>query len=145
MHFTRFTDYALRVLVYVARRPDEWVTIRQVSEAYGISRNHLMKVVSFLGSRGFLVSQRGPGGGVRLGRPADQIRLADVVLEAEGDLALLETAKAVKDPELDAAQARLVALVSAATGAFVSSLEQHSLADVVAASKRPEEPAPALG
>ena len=61
MQLTRFTDYSLRVLIYLGLRQDEWVTIRQVSDAYGISRNHLMKVVSFLAGREYLTSQRGPG------------------------------------------------------------------------------------
>ncbi len=130
MQCTRFTDYALRVLLYVAHRPDEWVTIRQISEAYGISRNHLMKVVSFLANRGYLLSQRGPGGGVRLQLPAHQIRLADVVVEAEGGMELL------KEPEtspesLANAHTRLHEVLENAVQALLDDLNDQTLADLI--------------
>jgi Rrf2 family nitric oxide-sensitive transcriptional repressor len=134
MRCTRFTDYALRVLVYVAQQPDEWVTIRQISEAYGISRNHLMKVVSFLSSRGYLVSQRGPGGGVRLQLPAHQIRLADVLLDAEGSVDLLPQPETLPESLVDA-HARLNRVLREAVEAFLQDLNGQSLADLVKPSR----------
>lgn len=130
MQFTRFTDYSLRVLVYLGQNPDQWVTIREISDAYDISRNHLMKVVSFLGNRGYLSSQRGPGGGVRLGREPAQIRLADVILDTEGDMDLLEC-MTMPVKRLPTAQRRLRALLQEAVQAFVDSLNGHSLADLL--------------
>jgi len=130
MQCTRFTDYALRVLIYVGQRPDEWVTIRQISEAYDISRNHLMKVVSFLGNKGYLVSQRGPGGGVRLQLPPDQIRLADVLLDAEGGMELLATPTAIGD-ELSEPHERLSQALHDAVDAFLAALNGRSLADLI--------------
>lgn len=130
MRCTRFTDYALRVLVYVAKRPDEWVTIRQISEAYGISRNHLMKVVCFLGNRGYLVSQRGPGGGVRLQLPANQIRLADVLVDAEGGVELLPEPETLPDSLVEA-HARLHRVLHDAVEAFLRDLNGQSLADLL--------------
>ncbi len=130
MQFTRFTDYSLRVLIYVAQRPDEWVTIRQISDTYGISRNHLMKVVSFLGSKGYLVSQRGPGGGVRLQIPPEQVRLADVILDAEGGMELLEPPVAVGEDLADPHE-RLTSALQGAVDAFLQTLNGQSLADLV--------------
>ncbi len=130
MQCTRFTDYALRVLIYVAQRPDEWVTIRQISEAYGISRNHLMKVVSFLGNHGYLVSQRGPGGGVRLQLPAHQIRLADVLVDAEGGMDLLPQPETLP-AGLANAHDRLNEVLHDAVRAFLEDLNGQSLADLV--------------
>jgi Rrf2 family nitric oxide-sensitive transcriptional repressor len=130
MQCTRFTDYALRVLIYVAQRPDEWVTIRQISEAYGVSRNHLMKVVSFLGNRGYLLSQRGPGGGVRLQVPAHQIRLADVLVDAEGGMILLPEPETLP-AGLDTAHARLTQVLHDAVQAFLADLNGQSLADLL--------------
>lgn len=130
MQFTRFTDYSLRVLVYLGQNPDQWVTIREISDAYDISRNHLMKVVSFLGNRGYLSSQRGPGGGVRLGREPAQIRLADVILDTEGDMDLLEC-MTMPVKRLPTAQRRLRALMQEAVQAFIDSLNGHSLADLL--------------
>lgn len=136
MQFTRFTDYALRVLVYVAQRPDEWVTIRQVSDAHDISRNHLMKVVSFLGARGYLVSQRGPGGGVRLQLPPDQIRLADVILDTEGGMQLLELPEGVGE-ELLEPHRKLCAVMQEAVDAFLEALNGNSLADLIGVNEVP--------
>ncbi len=130
MQFTRFTDYALRVLIFVSQRPDEWVTIRQVAEAHDISRNHLMKVVSYLGARGYLVSQRGPGGGVRLQVPAEQVRLSDVILDTEGELDLLPPESDIVD-ELREPHERLGNVMREAVDAFIRSLESSSLADLV--------------
>lgn len=136
MQFTRFTDYALRVLVYVAQRPDEWVTIRQVSDAHDISRNHLMKVVSFLGARGYLVSQRGPGGGVRLQLPPDQIRLADVILDTEGGMQLLELPEGVGE-ELLEPHRKLCAVMQEAVDAFLEALNGNSLSDLIGVNEVP--------
>lgn len=138
MQCTRFTDYALRVLIYVAQRPDDWVTIRQIAEAYDISRNHLMKVVSFLGAKGYLLSQRGPGGGVRLQLPPDQVRLADVILDTEGDLELIGLPGNVDD-ELAEPHERLAESLRRAVDAFLETLGTERLSDLL----EPERPAPA--
>jgi len=90
MKLTRFTDYSLRVLIYLGLKDDNRVTIREISDAYGISRNHLMKVVSLLTRKGYLDARRGPGGGIALSRPPGEINLADVVRDMEDDLNLVE-------------------------------------------------------
>ncbi|MEA5446364.1 Rrf2 family transcriptional regulator [Gammaproteobacteria bacterium AB-CW1] len=90
MHLTRHTDYAYRVLIYLAIRPGEQATINEIAEAYGISRNHLMKVVQGLARAGFLLSRRGKGGGIRLARPTAEINLGAVAREMEEDFAIAE-------------------------------------------------------
>lgn len=130
MQLTRFTDYSIRVLVYLAEHPDEWVTIRQISDDYAISRNHLMKVASFLGNHGYLRSQRGPGGGIRLKTDPADISLADVIVDAEGDMGLLEC---MRDPSGDpaSAQSRLRGVLTQALQSFVDVLGAHTLADLL--------------
>jgi Rrf2 family nitric oxide-sensitive transcriptional repressor len=130
MQLTRFTDYSLRVLIYLGVRPDEWVTIRQISEAYGISRNHLMKVVSFLSRQDYLVSQRGPGGGVRLKVPPGEINLANVIMESEGDMHLVECMREKSNCALEAS-CRLSGMLAAALSAFLETLNRYSLADMI--------------
>ena len=90
MKLTRFTDYSLRVLIYLGLRDDGRVTIREISDAYGISRNHLMKVVSLLTRMGYLDARRGPGGGIALAKAPKEIVIADVVRDMEDDLNLVE-------------------------------------------------------
>ena len=90
MKLTRFTDYSLRVLIYLGLQNNGRVTIREISESYGISRNHLMKVVSLLTRKGYLDARRGPGGGIALARPAQEIVIARVIQDMEDDLNLVE-------------------------------------------------------
>jgi Rrf2 family nitric oxide-sensitive transcriptional repressor len=90
MKLTRFTDYSMRVLIYLGLQGNGRVTIREISESYGISRNHLMKVVSMLTRLGYLNARRGPGGGIALARPASEICLADVIIDMEDDLNMVE-------------------------------------------------------
>jgi Rrf2 family nitric oxide-sensitive transcriptional repressor len=130
MRLTRFTDYSLRVLIYLGLRTDEWVTIRKISEAYGVSRNHLMKVVSLLTRMGYLVAQRGPGGGIRLARLPAEINLAEVVKDTEEDLVMVEcfdeNGQCVITPAC-----RLKNLIGAALDAYMQTLEQYTLADLL--------------
>ncbi len=135
MQFTRFTDYSLKVLVHLAQHPDRWITIRQISESYDISRNHLMKVVSFLTRSGYLKSQRGPGGGVQLKVNPCEVRLADVIVAAEGGIELLQNS-ASRDAETPA-QPGLNALLDAAVTAFIDTLNGSNLAEIAAASQAP--------
>ena len=135
MRLTRFTDYSLRVLIYLGLSPDEWVTIRQISEAYGISRNHLMKVVSSLAQLEYVKSQRGPGGGIRLSRMPEDIKLADVVRDAEGDVRLVECFDTDNSCVLTPS-CSLKIILGEALVAFFDSLEGHTLQDIIQPRKK---------
>ncbi len=84
MRLTAFTDYSLRVVIYLAHAPGARSTIAEVAQAFAISENHLTKVVHLLGKHGILANTRGRGGGLRLGRPAAEINVGEVVRLAEG-------------------------------------------------------------
>ena len=83
MTLTRHTDYALRVLIYLAYKGETLSTIREISDKHGISENHLMKVVSRLANLGYVTALRGKGGGLRLARPAESINIGQVVRDTE--------------------------------------------------------------
>lgn len=90
MQLTSYTDYALRVLIYLAKNPEQKVTIGELAEFFKISRNHLVKVVHNLSVKGFVRSIRGKGGGLYLAKPAKQINIGDVVREMEGHFHIVD-------------------------------------------------------
>ena len=79
MRLTAYTDYAMRVLMYLALKRDGLATISEIAASYSISKNHLMKVVHQLGVAGYVETVRGRGGGVRLAKPMEAIGLGEVV------------------------------------------------------------------
>mgnify|MGYP000653306637 CR=1 FL=1 len=90
MRLAEYTDYTLRVLMYCAARPQQLVTISELAERHGVSRNHLMKIVTDLGRQGVLETTRGRGGGLRLLKDPARIRIGDVVRASETDFRLVE-------------------------------------------------------
>lgn len=90
MHITRYSDYALRVLIQLALRPEQRITIHDMANAYDISRHHLTKVVHQLQRLGYVNTLRGQAGGVTLARPASEIVIGEVVRDMEPDFALVE-------------------------------------------------------
>jgi Rrf2 family nitric oxide-sensitive transcriptional repressor len=137
MRLSTFTDYSLRVLIYAAARAPEQVSLTELAEAYGISRNHLIQVVRLLGQLGYLENTRGRGGGIRLGREAADIRLSEVVRATEPGFEMAECFQKGK-----ANQCRLTpicalrGILAEATDAFIDTLGQHTLADIVANRKQ---------
>jgi Rrf2 family nitric oxide-sensitive transcriptional repressor len=130
MKLTRFTDYSLRVLIYLGLKDNNRVTIREISDAYGISRNHLMKVVSLLTRKGYLDARRGPGGGIALSRPPGEINLADVVRDMEDDLNLVECfcdeGTCVIKP-----MCKLKSALNQALAAYLDTLRRYTLLDLL--------------
>ena len=130
MRLTRFTDYSLRVLIYLGQNSDSRVTIHQISEAYDISKNHLMKVVSNLTRSKFVAAQRGPGGGIQLNRPAEEINLSEVISVTEKHLKELDAAGTYSAGQLNA-DSRLSAFLQHALQAYLETLGCFTLADVL--------------
>ena len=90
MQLTRFSDYSLRLLLYLAAHPDRLVPIDEVSRAYGVSHHHLVKIVQLLVDRQLVASTRGRGGGLRLNRQPAEINVGALVRITEPHFDLVE-------------------------------------------------------
>lgn len=130
MRISMFTDYSLRVLIQAAVRHPNKVTIEEVATAYGISRNHLIKVINELGRAGFLVTHRGRSGGFTLARPADRISVADVVKFGESGQPLVECFDAATNACVITPACRLKGMLAEAQRAFFEVLGRYTVADI---------------
>jgi len=130
MRLTRFTDYSLRVLIYLGQNSQNRVTINQISEAYDISKNHLMKVVSNLTRLDFVSAQRGPGGGIQLNRAPAEICLKEVIRNTEKHLHKVNGVNP-SAKQGDSADTRLRDYLHHAMQAYLDKLGCFTLADVL--------------
>jgi Rrf2 family nitric oxide-sensitive transcriptional repressor len=131
MRLTSFSDYTLRVLMYLALEPGRLATIPEIAAAYGISENHLMKVVHQLGRAGVVESIRGKGGGVRLALAPEDIRLGSIVRSCEGSAPIVECFSPDDNHCHIAPACRLKKILAGAFDALYASLDAYTLADLV--------------
>ncbi|HMX62224.1 MAG TPA: Rrf2 family transcriptional regulator [Candidatus Sumerlaeota bacterium] len=131
MHLTMFTDFGLRTLMFVAANPGRLCSVKEISGAYGISRNHLVKVVHRLGQLNYVETVKGRGGGIRLARPAEEMRLGDLIQTLEANMILVECFDSATNTCLITNTCQLKHYLHDAKQAFLSSLNEHTLADTV--------------
>lgn len=130
MRLTLYTDYSLRVLLYLAYHTDKIVTITELADFYKISRNHLVKVVHELGLNGYILTARGKRGGIRLARAADQIVIGEVIRHTEPDFDLLECLNPAADQCVITHTCKLKSVLFTARGNFLGELDKYTLADL---------------
>lgn len=154
MRLTVYTDYSLRVLMYVALHRERLPTIGEIASSYGISRNHLMKVVYDLGLAGYVVTVRGKNGGLRLARSPHDVVLGEVVRRTEPDMALVPCFEPIGAPCAITPACILRRALHEARSAFLAVLDGYTLADLIKnrsmlsellarEAPRPDEPVPA--
>ena len=132
MRLSLFTDYSLRVLIQAALRHPDRVTIDEVADAYGISRNHLIKVINELGRAGFLVTHRGRSGGFTLARSAERIFLSEVVRFGEDGQPVVECFDPVRNKCVITPACKMKGMIAEAMRAFFDVLGKYTIADVCA-------------
>jgi len=130
MRLTSYSDYSLRLLMYAALKGDGLVTIQEVSDAYGISRNHLMKVALDLGRNGFLETVRGRNGGMRLARKPGEIGLGAVLRTTEEDFNTVECFNTRSNTCVISGHCRLKGALARALKAYLEVLDEYTLADL---------------
>ncbi len=132
MRLTAYTDYSLRVLIYLGLRRERLATIGELSESYGLSANHLMKIVHNLGKLGYIETVRGRGGGMKLAGAPEEINLGQVVRQMEPDFAIAGCFDPARGADCVITPAcRLQLVLEKAMRAFLEVLDNQTLADIL--------------
>lgn len=131
MKLSTFSDYTLRVLMFLATERHRLATIPEIAAAYEVSENHLMKVVHQLVRQGVVESVRGRGGGIRLARDPGAIMLGQIVRSSEGSGPIVECLSGQPVTCKIAPVCRLTAILARSFEALYSELDQYTLADLV--------------
>lgn len=130
MRLTQYTDFALRTLIYLGANGDRKSTIRDIADAYGISKNHLTKVVQHLNRLGFIQTTRGRGGGLALARSSSDINIGDVTRRMEPSNTLVECFDENGQCVIQDC-CKLSGALREAHGAFMAALDRYTLADLL--------------
>ena len=133
MHLTLHFDYALRTLIFLAAHRGRRVTTQQISNAYGISKNHLVRVVQSLEKHGYVKISHGRTGGLELARDPEQIRFGEVLRAIEPSMNLVECFDRTNNTCPITPVCKLKGILHDAGEAFVGVLDTHTLADIVSA------------
>jgi Rrf2 family transcriptional regulator, nitric oxide-sensitive transcriptional repressor len=132
MRLTNYTDYSLRVLIYLATQPNEELSnIKEIADVYGISKNHLMKVIYDLGRLGYIETIRGRNGGIRLNKRPEDINIGEVILQTEEDFHLVECFHPEKNSCVISPVCSLKHALNKALDAYISVLKEYTLADFI--------------
>ncbi|WP_342599293.1 Rrf2 family transcriptional regulator [Psychrobacillus sp. FSL H8-0483] len=130
MRLTMYTDFSLRVLIYLgAKEKKELSTIQAISDAYGISKNHLMKVTHELGKLGYIETIRGRGGGIRLAMEPEAINIGQVVRHTEDDFHLVECFDCKTNRCVITPVCGLKGALNRALIAYIKVLDEYTMAD----------------
>jgi Rrf2 family transcriptional regulator, nitric oxide-sensitive transcriptional repressor len=131
MQLTNYTDYSFRTLIALGAVAPDKITVAEISSAYDISLNHLLKVVQRLSALGYVETLRGKTGGVRLACNPAALRLGDVVRNVEPEIGLVGCLRAADAPCVIAPACRLKGILAGATDRFLQDLDQYTLADLL--------------
>ena len=132
MRITKYTDYALRILIFLEAQPkDRLTTIAELSEIYAISINHVRVIVHKLGKQGYIKNIQGKGGGIRLARDANDISIGDVIRHTENDFHIVECFNPETETVCSISKAcKLKGVLNKALNAFLDTLDEYTLADL---------------
>jgi Rrf2 family nitric oxide-sensitive transcriptional repressor len=137
MQLTLHADYAFRILIYLGSQPDgHVVSTEEISQSYGISKNHLVRVVQTLNQHGYVEVFPGRSGGIALARPANRIRLGDVVRAAETNLKVVECFDETTNTCPIVPVCQLKPILGEALNAFLAVLDKYTLADLLGSRHR---------
>ncbi|WP_130803417.1 RrF2 family transcriptional regulator [Acinetobacter ihumii] len=129
MQLNKFTDYALRILMYISRPHEMPYTIAEIAQDLHVSQNHLVKIVHFMGKQKWILTTRGKGGGIRLNPQTLELTLGHLVRILQGDQQIVECHN---PPCVLRVNCGLKGILDQALHSFYQSLDQYTLADALA-------------
>lgn len=129
MQLTLFTDYSLRVLMYLSENQGRLCTVKEISARYGVSNNHIVKVVHRLAQLGYIKSQKGKGGGIALLKKPEEINLRDLIVALEPGFTLVECFDASSNTCRIMSACKLKSILREALKSFLETLGRYTLAD----------------
>jgi Rrf2 family nitric oxide-sensitive transcriptional repressor len=132
MRLTIYTDYALRMLTYLAVHRDRVCTVKEIADSYDISRNHLLKVANQLATHGYLEATRGNGGGLKLARAPHKIGIGEVVRLTEPDFQIVSCFNPQSSGCRIESVCKLQSALHEALAAFLKVLDKYTLSDLMA-------------
>lgn len=130
MQLTRYSDYSIRVLMYLATIPESTATISEVARSFRVSRNHLVKVVHHLAQNGYIRTTRGKNGGMTLGRAPDRISIGELVRKTEPDFRIVECFDEASSRCPIQGECDLTSVLRSALDAFLAHLDRYTLSDI---------------
>lgn len=133
MQLTSFTDYALRTLMYLAARPEDKSSVKEISEHYGISYNHLVKVAHRLSQLGYIESTKGKGGGIQISEGTETLRLGDLISQLEPNMDMVECFDAKTNTCRITGSCQLKHCLFEATQSFIDTMNEYTLDDIAMA------------
>lgn len=131
MQLTQYTDYSFRVLIFLAQKPSGLSTVTEIASFHGISRNHLVKVIHNLASKGFIVTTRGRNGGMALSRAPASINLGDVARQTEPNFNIAECFDRENNRCVITPTCTLKSIFRDAKVAFLGTLDKYTLEDAI--------------
>jgi len=131
MQLTQYTDYSLRVLIYLAKKNEGLATVSEIAEYHGISRNHLVKVIHNLATKGFILTTRGRNGGMTLSRQPSKIILGDVIRNTEPNFDIAECFNTTNNCCVITPSCGLRSIFREAQMGFIKAMDKYTLADAV--------------
>ena len=131
MQLTRFTDYSLRSLMYLASHPERLSSVKEISEHYGISRNHLVKVVHRLSQLGYIETLKGKGGGIQIANGTEKLRLGVLISELEPNMNLVECFDSKTNTCRITGACQLKHYLFEAARSFINTMNKYTLADTI--------------
>jgi len=131
MQLTSFTDYSIRTLMYLAAHSQDISSVGKISEYYGISRNHLVKVVHQLAQFGYIETSKGRGGGIKISEGATTLKLGDLIARLEPNMDMVECFDSKTNTCRITDSCQLKHYLHEATRAYIDALNQYTLADTI--------------